>query len=72
MINEEKVMKEILYDMKFKVSPRNDKNKIRRRFSICGKCKKNKVENHHFFCNSCWNKIHSIKMKGGKEIVKKN
>lgn len=59
---EEKVKKAIMSDMRLKRIPRRD-NKVRPIFYICGKCKKNKVTNHHFLCNSCWNKRQMEKKK---------
>jgi len=66
MSYQDKVQKDILYDIKFKRSPRNDKHQIKRIFAICGNCHKNKVTSHHFLCDSCWIKLHSRKVKGGK------
>lgn len=59
---EEKLMKEIRNDMKLKRIPNRD-NKVRPIFVICGICKKNKVTNHHFLCNNCWNKNNKNKLK---------
>jgi hypothetical protein len=52
---EEKIQRDILKEVKRNRIPRND-NKIIPIFSICGKCKKNKVTSHHFLCDSCWKK----------------
>jgi tRNA(Ile2) C34 agmatinyltransferase TiaS len=67
---EEKVMKEIRNDIKLKRIP-SKTNKVKPIFHICGKCKKNKVTNHHFKCNSCWIKDnkdkHNDKKRSNKE-----
>ena len=62
---EEKVMKEIRNDIKLKRIP-SKTNKVKPIFHICGKCKKNKVMNHHFLCDYC----HAEKY--GYQIKKKN
>lgn len=59
--SEEKLIKIIRNDMKLKRMPSRD-NKIRPIFVICGKCKKNKVTNHHFLCQNCWNKEYKNKL----------
>lgn len=59
---EEKVMKEIRNDIKLKRIP-SKTNKVKPIFHICGKCKKNKVTNHHFLCQSCWDEKYK---KNGK------
>jgi len=46
-------MRDNYYNAKFHTIPkRNDK--IIPRVKICQRCKKRRVENHHFFCDECW------------------
>lgn len=65
---EDKVKKSILQDVKLKRIP--SRNFIPKPvLSICQMCKKNKVTDHHYLCNTCWkyqntSKFHNKKTNG--------
>lgn len=48
-----KVMRDNYYNAKFHTIPSRT-DKIIPRVKTCQRCKKRKVQNHHFFCDECW------------------
>ena len=52
---EEKIQRGILKDVKLLRIPQRNSRPIPI-YTTCGRCKKNKVTDHHYLCNSCWRK----------------
>ena len=49
---QEKVQRDIMKQVRHNRIPSRD-GRVRPIYSVCGRCKKNKVTSHHFFCDKC-------------------
>ena len=52
LTHEQKVRRDIMKQVNRGRIPYSGK-RIKPIYAICGRCKKNKVTDHHFFCNKC-------------------